>query len=321
MTMKREKNRIQGTGRVYRFTLVQLFKNRANQATLFLLFLFALAAVPAVSLLGGGGAKEAVPYTVAIKSLEEWQHPELLSSGARFVLQYGYSILVLMLVTISASYIVRSVVEEKSSRLVEYLMVSVKPLALILGKILAMMTFITAMFVLMLGGVFLSYAVSSRVLDTGAVTRLLEQAGLGSFSLSLPLLLIAAVSLLLGYLLFSILAGICGAACSNMEEVEGAATQIVILSLVGYLVPILCGSTVSKAGAVFLSLCPVVSVFSAPVQYAAGTIGLPVLLLSWGLQLLLIALLALFTAKIYGGLLMYRGKKLRLQDLLKKGGV
>ena len=53
--------------------------------------------------------------------------------------QMIYSILVLMVSIFSVSYIVRAVVEEKSSKLVETLLVSIRPLALILGKILAVM--------------------------------------------------------------------------------------------------------------------------------------------------------------------------------------
>ena len=121
-----------------------------------------------------------------METLTAYENPELLSSDAKFVLQYGYSILVLMLITISSSYIIRSVVEEKASRLVEFLMVSVKPLALILGKILAVMTYIFVMFAVTAAGLVCSYIITARFMDVGAVRGLLEQAGLTSLEIGPP---------------------------------------------------------------------------------------------------------------------------------------
>lgn len=320
--MSEKKSRIEGTGKVYRFTLSQMLKNSTNRWTLLILLLFALASVPVMSLMGQGnmsaGGSEA--FYVEVKSMTAYENPELLSSDAKYLLQYGYSILVLMLITISSSYIIRSVVEEKASRLVEFLMVSVKPLALILGKILAMMTFILVMVAVMLGGVFVSGVITGMFMDMGAVMALLEQTGLTSLRVGPGTVLITLVSLLLGYFTFSILAGLSGAACSNMEEVEGASTTVVILALAGYLVPTIFASTVSGTGSVLLALCPIVSVFSAPVQFVSESVGFPVLLASWGIQIVVIAILAVFMARVYGGLIMYRGSKVKLADLLKKGG-
>lgn len=322
MNMSEKKSRIQGTGKVYRFTIAQLMKSRTNRWTLLLLLIFALASVPLLSLTGQGsaGTGSASSFTVQVETLTAYENPELLSSDAKFVLQYGYSILVLMLITISSSYIIRSVVEEKASRLVEFLMVSVKPLALILGKILAVMTYIFVMFAVTAAGLVCSYIITARFMDVGAVGGLLEQAGLTSLEIGPQTVLITVVSLVLGYLTFSILAGLSGAACSNMEEVEGAATQVVILGLIGYMVPVIFGNTVSGTGAVLLALCPVVSVFSAPVQFVTEAVGLPILLASWGIQAAVICILSVFMAKVYGGLIMYRGRKLQMKDLLKKGG-
>ena len=305
--MSEKKSRIEGTGKVYRFTLSQMLKNSTNRWTLLILLLFALASVPVMSLMGQGnmsaGGSEA--FYVEVKSMTAYENPELLSSDAKYLLQYGYSILVLMLITISSSYIIRSVVEEK---------------ALILGKILAMMTFILVMVAVMLGGVFVSGVITGMFMDMGAVMALLEQTGLTSLRVGPGTVLITLVSLLLGYFTFSILAGLSGAACSNMEEVEGASTTVVILALAGYLVPTIFASTVSGTGSVLLALCPIVSVFSAPVQFVSESVGFPVLLASWGIQIVVIAILAVFMARVYGGLIMYRGSKVKLADLLKKGG-
>ena len=62
----------------------------------------------------------------------------------RFLIGFVYAIVAFMLVSMSVSYVVRAVAEEKSSKLIDQLMVSVRPLALIWGKILAAMCVVLA---------------------------------------------------------------------------------------------------------------------------------------------------------------------------------
>ena len=205
---------LSGTGQVYRFTLSQLLKSRANRVTLIIMVLLAAVSMPLTALLGGetpetsdtaglasvrvdnrtdlvtdfsadAGEPDAVVtitgdetgYQVAVNGSETADAGELsqLAETARqavrdaclraaglssrqlealtastgeedsheegFWVQYGYSILAMILCLMSASYVIRAVVEEKDSRLVELLLVSVKPMALLAGKILAVMAF------------------------------------------------------------------------------------------------------------------------------------------------------------------------------------
>ena len=69
-------------------------------------------------------------------SAEEFLNPQETDWETGFTVQYAYAIVVLMLCLFSSAYVVRAIAEEKSSRLVELLMVSVRPLALLLGKVL-----------------------------------------------------------------------------------------------------------------------------------------------------------------------------------------
>ena len=69
-----------------------------------------------------------------------------------FWVQYGYAIVVMMLCMMSTAFLLRAVVEEKESKLVELLMVSVSPLALLGGKILAVMLYVAALLLLVLFG-------------------------------------------------------------------------------------------------------------------------------------------------------------------------
>lgn len=69
----------------------------------------------------GGGS-----YTSSVMTLSEYRSPQTGGDQftARFTVTYAYSILLMILVMYSTSYIVRAVIEEKASKLVELLMIN-----------------------------------------------------------------------------------------------------------------------------------------------------------------------------------------------------
>ena len=72
-------------------------------------------------------------FEIETASVSDVEEPERNDFSTRYWLQYAYAILVMILSMMSVSYIVRAIIEEKESKLVETLMVSIKPLALIAG--------------------------------------------------------------------------------------------------------------------------------------------------------------------------------------------
>ena len=247
-------------------------------------------------------------------------------NGGLFALSYAYSIVVLMLVMFSSSYIIRSVVEEKDSKLVELLMVSVKPLALILGKILATMVFVVAALAALLAGLGVSttligfFAEAPSTLPDTLGTLGIDMTMTLRVILTIPALL---VSLVLAFLTFSLIGGVLGACCSKLEDTGAAVSAISLIALVAYMMTTV-GSVAGSYGfAVFCSVCPFVSVFFAPVSYATGVIGFGLLALSWLLQAVIVVLLALFCARVYGALIIHRGNRIKLGALIalaRKGG-
>ena len=54
MHMKLRKSDFTGTGKVFRFTLVQMLKGKANIITMLIFFLFAAGSIPVMTLMMGG---------------------------------------------------------------------------------------------------------------------------------------------------------------------------------------------------------------------------------------------------------------------------
>ena len=170
--------RFRGLGHVFSFTLGQMVKSRANIVSAVILLVMALVSVPLIQLTNGhGSVGPDVPAIVEQDGLTDAQR-DILSSGITvitddiaapdeapadeldgaddsmdgFWVQYGYAIVVMMLCMMSTAFLLRAVVEEKESKLVELLMVSVSPLALLGGKILAVMLYVAALLLLVLLG-------------------------------------------------------------------------------------------------------------------------------------------------------------------------
>lgn len=403
---------LSGTGQVYRFTLSQLLKSRANRVTLIIMVLLAAVSMPLTALLGGetpetsdtaglasvrvdnrtdlvldfsgdaywadtdfsadAGEPDAVVtitgdetgYQVAVVGSESTDAGELsqLAETARqavrdaclqaaglssrqlealtastgeedshedgFWVQYGYSILAMILCLMSASYVIRAVVEEKDSRLVELLLVSVKPMALLAGKILAVMAFTFGWLLAMLAGFGVSCGLTAGLMGSGVL-----QKQLSGLLAAVPrvqedlwqaagVLLVLLVSLGLGYLTMSLIGGVAGACCSGMEEAGEATGPVMLLTMTGYLASCVVGAVSSGPVAVFSTLCPVVSIFCAPVQFAGGNVSFWLVLASWAIQAAVIWGLLTLASRVYAGLIVHRGSRVKLRELMSmaKGG-
>lgn len=245
-----------------------------------------------------------------------------------FWVQYGYSILAMILCLMSASYVIRAVVEEKDSRLVELLLVSVKPMALLAGKILAVMAFTFGWLLAMLAGLGVSCGLTAGLMGPGVL-----QKQLSGLLAAVPrvqedlwqvagVLLVLLVSLGLGYLTMSLIGGVAGACCSGMEEAGEATGPVMLLTMTGYLASCVVGAVPSGPVAVFSTLCPVVSIFCAPVQFAGGNVSFWLVLASWAIQAAVIWGLLTLASRVYAGLIVHRGSRVKLRELMSmaKGG-
>lgn len=263
-----------------------------------------------------------------LAQLEGSPLPEENLDGSRFWVQYGYSILAMILCLMSASYVIRAVVEEKDSRLVELLLVSVKPMALLTGKILAVMAFTFGWLLAMLAGLGVSCGLTAGLMGPGVL-----QKQLSGLLAAVPrvqedlwqvagVLLVLLVSLGLGYLTMSLIGGVAGACCSGMEEAGEATGPVMLLTMAGYLASFVMGAVPSGPVAVFSTLCPVVSIFCAPVQFAGGNVSFWLVLASWAIQAAVIWGLLTLASRVYAGLIVHRGSRVKLRELMSmaKGG-
>ncbi len=177
--------------------------------------------------------------------------------------------------TMSSSFMLRSVTKEKESRVVELLLLSLRPRELMLGKILGLGVAALVQMAIWLGGGMLVLGEGLPILGLAA----------SAMSLDLPtgFLVWVALYFLLGYLTFSSALGALGTLAPNMRE----GSQFTFVLLLPLMIPLWLSSTFIEAPngplATILSLFPLTSPVSMVTRLAATTVPLWQILLSLGL--------------------------------------
>lgn len=240
---------------------------------------------------------------------------------------------VTMIISISGGSIANSIVTEKSTRVVEYLMINVRPMALIVGKILASLLMVLIQFVIM-GVCYSISAVLNLILfgsstleetlqntmqeaeiSTSAILQMLSQ-------ISFVDVIVAIAIILCGVLFFSILAGLAGASVSKLEEVAEGMKLFQMAMIIGaYLgiglcIVLMLGGD-NQAFTIICSLIPISAPFVVPACLLLNKVSMGVALISLALLLVVTGFLFSFTAKVYESMIFYNGSVMKLKDILQ----
>lgn len=234
-------------------------------------------------------------------------------------------IVVMMVINLSGGQIANSIVTEKATRVVEYLMINVRPMALIVGKILASLLLV----VIQMGAVGVAFllgkTVSGYLFDTAqtgdtesSISFFLERLS----EITATRLMICIVVILIGVLFFCILAGLAGASVSKLDELaEGMKIYQMMMILGSYAGIGVC--VMQMIGGVnpmvlnVLCMIPISAPFILPMNMLMGKIDIWVGFISLGLLFLMTAALFSFTAKVYESMIFYNGSVLKLKDIIQ----
>ncbi|HVB40817.1 MAG TPA: ABC transporter permease [Terriglobales bacterium] len=208
--------------------------------------------------------------------------------------------------------VMKSVTEEKTSRISEVLLAAVDPFSLMLGKILGVVA--TALAQLAIWSICLALASGyALAMAQAAGSDLLQRIP------HIPLGLLAAflVFFLLGFLLYASLYAAIGAMVSNDQEAQQTQVPLTFLLVAAIFLAFKVMAAPSTLASVILSLIP----FFAPVlmvmRIAVATPPLWQVLLSMALCLATFLLLTKITAKIYRVGILMTGKRPNLPELLR----
>jgi ABC-2 type transport system permease protein len=235
---------------------------------------------------------------------------------------YGLLFIVLMINIFASTQIATSIVTEKSTRVVEYLLTSIKPLAIMVGKILAMLTAVLLQMISMALVLFLSNKVTNSLFENQEKSLIEQYIPTTIFDqLNLLNIILCILTIILGLIFYSTLAGLTGATVSKIEELNEGMVIFTFTNLIGVYIGIAAAGVLMGAGVngfvIFTFLFPLSSPFILP---GAILVGRANALLIGGailLQILFIVLLFRFTARVYETLILHNGNKIKVKDLIK----
>ncbi|MFX0558112.1 ABC transporter permease [Maribacter sp. CXY002] len=296
----------------------------------------------------GISAKEYVEmdsnYQINISTFDGTQNLKGINE-IKAVIGGGFGYLIMMFIIIYGGFVMRSVIEEKTSRIIEVIISSVKPFQLMLGKIIGTsLAGVTQFAIWIFSGTILLF-VAMAIFDIDMST--LSGNGMGTgvskgMNMGLPtpddtmmlyaqelfdipwlmLILLFLVYFILGYLIYSSIYAAIGAAVDNETDTQQFIFPIILpLMLAIYIGFFSVFSNPHGPIAVGFSLFPLTSpiVMMMRLPGGIGEGGVPIWQLVSSLLILIITFIGIvwLAAKIYRvGILMY-GKKPSYKEIFK----
>lgn len=203
----------------------------------------------------------------------------------------------------SFGYAVSSgVVEEKSSRVVEVVLSTIRPAQLLAGKVLG----IGAVGLLQLvgtGGIGLAVALGSGELDLPPATA--STAAL------------VALWFVLGYLLYACAFAVAGALVSRQEDAQSTTTPLMVVLIAGYFASVAAADDPSSTLAHVCTFLPPVAPMIVPARAAQDALPAWELALSIALMVAATLLLIRLAARIYSRSVLHVGAPLRPADAVR----
>ncbi len=254
------------------------------------------------------------------------QGREQSGAGSR-VLGLIVAFLLYMVLIIYGQTVLRSVIEEKATRVAEVVISSVRPEILLAGKIIGIGgVAITQFAVWILGSFWIgsnvvpmiirSKAIGMSAAAADSVTRSNEV--LTSLpTLTVGLVLIPVVFFVLGFIFYSCLYAAVGSTVNSESEAQQAATPVIMLLVLSavFIQPV--AFAPQSTTSVVMSLLPMSAPIVMPMRMSLAAVPAWQLAVSIGGMVLACAAAIWFSARIYRvGLLMY-GKRPTIRELFK----
>ena len=236
------------------------------------------------------------------------------SSGmGAFFIAYILAFILYMVITLYGVNVMRSVVQEKTSRVMEFLVAVVKPRSLMAGKILGVggAALIQLTVWLGIGAAALAYR-----------SELLGLFGVSGAGVALPALALAEISVVLayfvlGFFFYAAMYAAVGAMVSSEQDTQQVQMPVTMLLVIG----VMCLQVVSNDPrgdlSVAMTMIPMWSPMLMPMRYVLGGATAVDLALSLGILLVSTLLVVRGAGKIYRvGVLLY-GKRPSVRELVR----
>ena len=257
--------------------------------------------------------------TLATQKVEVSGEVVKSSSGVSMVIGYIAGFLIYFFMMTYGAMVMQGVMEEKTSRIVEVLISSVKPFQLMFGKIVGVgLVGLTQLGIWAISGVLIMVGIENFSDSGGQIDATMANGLVETISgMNIPLVLGSFLFYFLtGFLFYSALMGAVGSAADSPEDTQQFMTPIMLPMFLSIMILIPVAKNPEGSLAFWASIIP----FTSPIiMIARVPFGVPLweLLLSMVVMLASIYVVIRIAAKIYRiGILMY-GKKVNYKEIAK----
>ncbi len=239
-----------------------------------------------------------------------------------YLIPYLNVMVLYFLVLIYGQSVANNVIMEKTSKLMDTFLVSIRPPAMILGKVLAICLTAILQFVLWMCALLAGFAcgcVLARAVnpDTDlAIVRIFDNLELFSGVFSLPGILLGIIVIMAGFLLYCALASIGGAMAGKPEDLSSTNMLFTLALIASFFLTIYSGGLTGTLDAGnWLNYFPFSAILTVPGLAALGVMPIPNILISLALIFLLALLVMYFAGKIYKMMAFYKGNPPKINQI------
>lgn len=266
------------------------------------------------------------PIGIVYPEAEESDANAALREIANIALPYLNIMLIYFLVLFYGNTVANQVILEKTSKLMDTFLISVKPKAMVMGKVLA--AWCTSLLQLglwiaaLVGGCSLGsfLARSIHPNSTMGILRFFDFLGTVMNFYSPLRILIALLIIAGGFLLYCSLAGLAGSFVSKPEELASSMQIFQLVLVASYLVVLLTSlRNISSApqGIAWYDFVPFTAMMVTPVRLLMGVIPVWAGAACLGITVILAVLVTYLAGKVYSLMSLYKGSVPKPREMLK----
>jgi ABC-type Na+ efflux pump permease subunit len=241
----------------------------------------------------------------------------------KIVVPMFFGLVMYMMLMFHGQTVSKSVSTEKTSKLMETLLTSIHPYALITGKVLAISSLAMIQFIVWViaavGGLYGGNAIAHSMYPNyeNIVVTIINflRDNIGESALTLESVILAVAIFCVGFLFYCVLAGLAGCMVSKPEDVASAQGIFIFPILISWLVCYIAAAAENTALLTVARFIPFTIPFGAPVDLLSGTISLGEGILSFVVLLAFSLIFIMLSARLYKGLVLYNGQKMSLKKI------
>ena len=240
------------------------------------------------------------------------------TSAQSFGLAYAMAIILFVVITIYGVNVMSSVLEEKTTRIVEVLVSSLRPFQLMLGKVVGVGAVSIFQFLIwVVGGAVVLSQAGTLVGDLAPPEATAQQAAFQLPNITAATIVVFLTFFLGGFFLYSAMFAAVGAISSNEQEARQAQQPVMFLLMIAYLSVFALSNNPGSTYAVALSLIPFTAPIAMPVRWAVGNLTALDVIPSLALLVGGTVLVTWVAARIYRVGILMTGKRPNLKELLR----